>query len=224
MEYWTVTQAQAQAELLAKELNNRQILIYGNGAPNMDFPIGVEYEDRSVEPIVRYRKTGSNNTDWTPIRIIEAATKEEVLQGLNDQKMVTPLQLSEKLNAFSTQILGLPTANIESGVGINSLSASNTDSDVAFSISIPNELNDNTLAIVIDGYGSNAYLEFILGGHIGQVLTIRRNEAHHLTFQSTENIKLSAPFELKDANRLDNITLQKLSESVWVELTRNQFP
>lgn len=221
--YWTVIQAQSQAKAIAEEMGNRQILISGLGTPNQQAPIGVEYDDHSLTPAVRYRKTGSSPLDWTRIDIIEKASTEDINQGIDNYKMITPLKLEERLAIFSKQILGIPSANVDKGIGIQNLIASSSTPNTLFSIFIPEKLDQNNLSISISGYGSLAVLESIQGGFISQIITIRRAETHSLQLTPNLTIRLSDDFTLKDAEKLDHITLQKLSPTTWVELSRNQF-
>ncbi len=123
-EYWTIQQAAANAELFAREFSNRQILLYGLGEPILPAPIGVEYEDRGFSPPKRYRKVGEAPTDWMELKNIEAATKEEIDQGVDNTKMITPLGLSERLNEFSKEVLGIPKPKLEAETGLQQLSAS----------------------------------------------------------------------------------------------------
>ena len=113
-EYWTIQQAEANAELLAREFGNRQILLYGFGEPTIQVPIGVEYEDRSTPIPERHRKVGKGRLDWKPVLLIEAATDEEVLSGTSKVKMVTPATLVICLMGIVTErIVGLKQKTVD---------------------------------------------------------------------------------------------------------------
>lgn len=223
-EYWTIQQAAANAELFAREFSNRQILLYGLGDPILQAPLGVEYEDRAFTPPKRFRKVGTEPTDWIEIKIIEAATEEEVNNGVSDSKMITPLSLSKRLGTFSEQLLGIPQPVISSDKnGITVLSASSGETNSNFELTLPQNITTTMLPIRIVEYGINSSLKNIIGGELGQILTLRRGEDHALKIESSESIKLSSEFTLNDTHQLDNITLQRLTPSIWGELTRKKF-
>lgn len=222
-EYWTIQQAAANAELFAREFSNRQILLYGLGEPILQAPLGVEYEDRSFTPPKRYRKVGNAATDWMELKNIEAASKEEVNQGVDNNKMITPYSLSERLNLFSEELLGIPKVQPEAETGLQVLSASIAEANSSFSITLPNEITTSIFPIEINNYGENSSIQNILGGGLGQMVNIRRGSIQPLTISSNDYLKISSDFILNDTEQLDNITLQRLSPSIWVELTRKKF-
>lgn len=222
-EYWTVEQAQAQADLLAKEFSNRQILIYGSGEPSIQVPIGVEYEDRTQDPPLRYRKVGSMTSDWKPLFIIEAANTEEVLNGVDDQKMVSPARLSEKLSQFGAEVLGIPQQSGEPSSNLLQLSASTDENNSLFDITLPSDINHNLISVTVTDYEVGSRLNNINGGEVGQIIVLRRGLQGSFRIESTPTIKLSEPIIIEDTDLLDNISLQKITSSIWVELTRKKF-
>ncbi len=223
-EYWTIQQAAANAELFAREFNNRQILLIGLGEPILKAPIGVEYEDRSFSPAKRYRKTGPNDSDWTEIKIISSASTDEVNQGVNDSKMITPKSLSERLSSFSAQLMGIPQPDIENNVSaLLPLQASSNEQSALFTIQLMESVGRNVLPIEILGYGMQSSIENILGGNLGQMIVLRRGENTELSLVSNDHFKLSAAFTFNDLGRFDNITLQRLTPEIWAEVSRKKF-
>lgn len=220
--YWTVEKAIANAEVFAEEFSNRQILLYGFGEPSAKAPVGAEYEDRSILPPVRYRKTGENDVDWTKVQIIKAASSEEVNNGVSNDKMITPATLSERLNSFADEVLNLPTQSGDLGAAAFTVSSSDSNDNSDFHLIFP-ETSHATISVQVFGYGLNSNLIDIVGGDVGQLVTLRRGENHQLQIDSTNNIKLSSIMVFNDIEKLDNITLQRISETVWVEVGRNQF-
>jgi hypothetical protein len=216
-------QALANADLNAKEFANRQILLQGLGIPIIQAPLGAEYEDLAFSPAKRYRKTGPNAADWTSLLLIEKANSTEIQNGVNDQKMITPVGLANKLDDFAAQVLNLPSQSTDSVASLIAVQANDNSNDSAFSIQIPHDRKETLLAVVITNYGLNASLGNIIGGQVGQIVSIRRGEVHSLSLTSNSNIKLSEPFEMDDTSSLDNMSLQKISDHVWVELTRKNF-
>ncbi|MEQ8624485.1 MAG: hypothetical protein RJQ00_06505 [Vicingaceae bacterium] len=222
-EFWTVEQAQAQAGLLAKEFSNRQILIYGNGTPNMNVPIGVEYEDRSFLPAVRYRKIGNTSSDWMKLENAEAATEQEVLDGVNDRKMVTPARLTEKLNQFSSEFLGIPTHGIEVTPSSIVVQLEQSPDPATYILILPEALTLSIASISIEALQNNSIVSHIQGGEIGQIINLKRASNFSIILNSSDQVKVSQPFVFSDSQLLDNISLQKISSSVWVELSRKKF-
>jgi len=218
--YWTVEKAIANAEVFAEEFSNRQILLYGFGEPSAKAPIGAEYEDRSVLPPLRYRKTGATDTEWTLVPVIAAATTEEVNNGVSNDKMITPAKLSERLNDFASEIQHLPTQSAELGTAAFSLNADVMEDNSDFQIAVP-DTSHATISAQILGYGQNAKLTNLHGGDIGQIVVIRRGESHSFQIESSQNIKLSSVMVFNDNDMLNNISLQRISQSVWVEVGRN---
>lgn len=222
-EFWTKEQAEANADLNAKEFGNRQILLQGVGAPSMQAPVGSEYEDTSSQPPTRYRKTGTAITDWSLVRIIEPASQQEVENGVNQEKMVTPATLTGKLADFALTVLDVPQAEATTNTGLLEVQASVPDNGTMFDISIPENVWDSLLSVVVFGYGFNASIGNLIGGSIGQIVNIRRGESAPISINSSVNLKLSESMQLDDANQLDNLTLQRISDAVWVELARKEF-
>lgn len=220
--YWTVEQAQANAEVFAQEFSNRQILIYGFGEPSAKAPIGAEYEDRSILPPIRYRKTGENDEDWTAIKIIEVASTDEVANGVNNEKMITPAMLSVRLNSFAQEVLNIPTSTNDDTGAAFTLSASTSLSNSEFDITLEQSKHD-TISIQLANYGANSKLKNIIGGEIGQVVMIRRAENQAFTIESSQNIKLSTVMVFDDISRLNNISLQRVSSILWLEIGRKKF-
>jgi hypothetical protein len=222
-EYLTVEQAQAQADLLAKEFSNRQILIYGVGEPSMNFPLGVEYEDRSVMPAVRYRKVGSSPADWMKLLTIEAASETEVLEGVNDQKMVTPARLTEKLNQFSSEVIGLPRVEADNISSTIMLLLEWRSDGQTFKVSLPDHITLNMASIVLQPIQALSELTAIEGGETGQLINLKRASTDAIEIKSSDFIKVSQPFLMNDAALFDNISLQKINASTWVEVSRKKF-
>lgn len=218
--YWTVEQAIANAEIFAEEFSNRQILLYGFGEPSAKAPVGAEYEDRSILPPTRYRKTGENDEDWTKVQIVETATSQEVTNGVSNEKMVTPATLSERLNSFADNVLNLPTQSQDLGAAAFSINANDSIDNSPFIITMP-ETSHAAISIQIFSYALNSKLTNIIGGQIGQVVILRRGESHALEIESTGNIKISSLMQFDDNEKLDNISLQRISTSIWVEVGRN---
>jgi hypothetical protein len=222
-QYWTQEQALANADLNAKEFANRQILLRGLGVPTMQAPLGAEYEDTAFSPATRYRKTGSNANQWTPLLLIEKANSQEVENGVNDDKMVTPVGLANKLNDFAVQVLNLPPQSIDAEPSLLIIQAQDRSDQAEFNIQIPNDKTEPLLSVIITNYAMDATLSNISGGIVGQLINIRKGEPHSFSISSNTNIKLSDPFELKDSDSLDNMSLQKISDTIWVEVTRKKF-
>jgi len=222
-EFWTVEQAQAQAELLAREFSNRQILIYGDGIPNMNVPIGVEYEDRTFTPAIRYRKIGTAPSDWMKLQTAEAATEQEVLEGTNSEKIVTPARLTEKLSQFSSEILGIPSVVYDQLPSTLTIPLEQWMNTSTFQISIPEAINLSMASIKVDSLQDNSIISHIEGGEIGQLINVKRASNFSIVLNSSDQIKVSQPFILSDTELLDNITLQKISPSIWVEISRKKF-
>jgi hypothetical protein len=221
--FWTVEQAQLNAELLAKEFSNRQILIFGFGGPLLNAPIGVEYENRSFKPAIRYRKIGLGISEWQRLYQIEPASEEEVINGTDDQKMVTPALLTQKLNQFSTELLGIPKQAPNSDSNLIVLSLTAIDLLSSFKVVLPPEINSSIASIKIKDHIENASLTQIEGGEIGQIINLKRSSINSLNLLSSDFLKLSASIKLEDNQLLDNITLQKIDPTIWVELARKQF-
>lgn len=222
-EYWTVEQAQANAELLSKEFSNRQILLFGLGQPIANVPIGVEYEDRSFFPAVRYRKVGLNASDWMKLLQIEAASKQDVLQGVNDQKMVTPARLTEKLNQFSSDVMGVPTIQAENVPKTISVLLELQANEQTFKISLPPSLELSLASIILQPVQQLSVLNQIEGGDIGQLINLKRSSLDAIQLNNSDFIKIGDPFLMNDVNLFDNITLQKISSTLWVEVSRKKF-
>jgi hypothetical protein len=222
-EYWTQVQALANADLNAEEFANRQILLRGLGVPTMQAPLGTEYEDMAFSPANRYRKTGLNAVDWTPLLLIEKANSQEVENGINDDKMVTPAGLANRLDDFAAQILSLPPQSTDLEPSMLVLQADDDSDETEFSIQIPNDRTEPLLSVIITNYGMDASLSNISGGIVGQLINIRKGEPHSFSISSNTHLKLSDPFELDDSNSLDNTSLQKISDAIWVEVTRKNF-
>jgi hypothetical protein len=222
-EFWTVEQAQLNAELLAKEFSNRQILIFGFGEPLLNVPIGVEYENRSFKPAIRYRKIGLGISEWQRLYQIEPASEEEVINGTDDQKMVTPALLTQKLNQFSTELLGIPKQAPNSDSNLIVLSLTAIDLLSSFKLILPTKINSSIASIKIKDHMENASLTQIEGGEIGQIINLKRSSINSLNLLSSDFLKLSASIKLEDNQLLDNITLQKIEPTIWVELARKKF-
>lgn len=222
-EFWTVEQAQAQAELLAREFSNRQILIHGIGVPNLNVPIGVEYEDRSITPAIRYRKIGIEASDWMKLLTAEAASEQEVLEGTNTEKVVTPARLTEKLNQFGSEILGVPSVSSEQVPSTLILHLETSLDTNNFKLNLPASISLSMASIRIISQENNSIISKIEGGEIGQLINLKRASNFSVVINSSEQIKVSQPFNLSDMERLDNITLQKISPSIWVEISRKKF-
>jgi len=221
--FWTIAQGEANADRNAQEFANRQILLRGTGTPDMPAPLGSEYEDESTVPPTRYRKTGAGPADWLLVSIIETASQQEVANGVNTTKMVTPATLSGKLDEFALQVLGILPAQPTTQTGLVEVNASTSDAGAAFDITLPDDVQEPVLSVVITGYGANASLSNIMGGAVGQVVSLRRDETGGLTINSTDNIKISGVMLMDDSNQLDNLTLQRISDTVWVEVARKLF-
>tara|TARA_R110000868_G_scaffold46842_1_gene154350 strand:+ start:595 stop:1275 length:681 start_codon:yes stop_codon:yes gene_type:complete len=222
-EFWTVEQAQLNAELLAKEFSNRQILIFGFGEPLLNVPIGVEYEDRNFKPAIRYRKIGLGISEWQRLFLIEPANQEDVLSGINDKKMVTPALLTQKLNQFSAELLGIPKKAPNSDSNLIVLGLTPIDLLSTFKVVLPNEINSAIASIKIKDHFENDSLTQIEGGEIGQIINLKRSSINSLNLLSSDFLKLSSSIKLEDNQLLDNITLQKIDPTIWVELARKQF-
>lgn len=222
-EFWTVEQAQFNAELLAKEFSNRQILIFGFGVPSLNVPIGVEYEDRSLKPAIRYRKIGLGISEWQRLYQIEPASEEEVLNGTDDQKMVTPARLTEKLNQFGNELLGVPKQEVNDNFNLIVLALTPLDLISSFKLILSDEINSSIASIKIKDHSENDSLTQIEGGEIGQIINLKRNSINAINLHSSDFLKLSASIRLEDNQLLDNITLQKIDPTIWVELARKQF-
>ncbi len=222
-EYWTVEQAQAKAELLAKEFSNRQILIFGLGEPSFNVPIGVEYEDRNFKPAIRYRKIGPEVHEWQLLFQIEPATEEEVLAGVDDQKMVTPAKLTEKLNQFSSEFIGIPKQEISSDSNLIVLNLNTIDQSSYFKVILPSAINTAIASVQVYDHADGDTISIIEGGEIGQIITLKRHSINSLSLAGSDYLKLSAPITLEDNQLVDNITLQKINSTIWVELARKKF-
>ena len=222
-EYWTKVQALANADLNAKEFANRQILLHGRGIPTIQAPIGAEYEDLAFSPANRYRKTGPEASEWTPLILVEKANSKEIVNGVNDKKMITPAGLASKLDDFAAQVLNLPPQSTDSMASLLAVQANDNSDDTIFSIQIPDDRIEMLLAVVITNYGLNASLGDISGGNVGQIVNIRRGEVLSLSVSSSSYIKLSESFVMDDSGLLDNMSLQKISDRTWVEVTRKNF-
>jgi len=222
-EFWTVKQAQANAELLAKEFSNRQILIFGLGDPLFNVPIGVEYEDRNFKPAIRYRKIGTAVNEWQRLFQIEPATNEEVLIGVNNQKMVTPAHLTEKLNQFSSEILGIPKHEIESDSSSFILDLKPIGLTTNFKVVLPLVINVAIASVKVKDHLDGAIISTIEGGEVGQIINLKRHTNQSLSLTRSDFLKLSSSIILEDNQLLDNITLQKIDPAIWVELARKKF-
>lgn len=221
--YWTVEQAQANAELLAKEFSNRQILIFGLGEPSFNVPIGVEYEDRSFKPAIRYRKIGAEANEWKRLYQVEPATEAEVLIGVDEQKMVTSARLTEKLNQFGSELLGIPNQIVNSDSNLFVLQLTPINQSTFFKLILPNTINISIASIQVRDHLAGETISTIEGGEVGQIISIRRYSNHSLGLVGSDLLKLSAPMTLDDTQLLDNITLQKIDSVIWVELARIKF-
>ena len=222
-ESWTREQSEANAELNAQEFANRQILLRGVGSPTVQAPIGSEYEDTSTEPRTRYRKIGEGVTDWQAVPIVHAATEQEVTNGVDQAKMVTPATLATRLNGFATEVLGLEPPNTNTESTHLDLLASTDNDNAVFTVTIPVDYAESVLSVRLLGYGSNATLDNVIGGPVGLLLNIRRGEQNPVTVDTNETVKLSSSYQWADNERLDNITLQRISDTTWVEVTRKNF-
>jgi|GEM_PF-2794062 len=218
-----IEQLEKQAILYAKEFSNRQTLLSGEGAPAFQAPLGVEYEDRSFVPPKRYRKTGTEQSAWKEVKLLDVASEEEVQSGLNQHKVITPYTLNQQLNAFSQTVLNLPTANEQEPASKLIAVASSSEDGSAFSIAVPTQYKHSFLSVEIKGYGLGAILSQIDGAEVGQLITLRRGESHPLQIEANQSLKLSAIMQLSDPDQLDQLSLQKITADKWVEVSRMKF-
>lgn len=186
MESITKEQFLANAELNAREFQNRQVLIVGQGAPDFQAPRHIEYEDEATVPSTRYRKTGMGINEWTDISL--------------------------------QRVLGLGSSTDS----YLELIADDSAPGVSFSITLPYDIPGNQGVDVV-GFGAGALLSQIKGGVPGQVIRVQRAEAHHLLIHGNANLKLTADLFLADVDQLDNITMQRINATTWVELARTTF-
>jgi len=220
---WTAAQSEANAAVNAQEFANRQIVLRGSGPPTVQGPEGLEYLDESTSPHTCYRKMGPDANAWTVVNSVVPATQTEVSDGVVDNKMVTPATLAATLNDFAVQVLAIPPQEAVTQTGLVSLLASTPDDSAAFEVTLPEGIQEEILSVEIGGYGLGASLFNINGGPIAQLVSIRRADAGILSIVGTTHIRISAALLLDDSQMLDNITLQRISSTEWVEVARKEF-
>lgn len=204
------------ADWTARELSNRQLLLEGTGAPAFDAPLDTEYTDVATNPPTRYRKLAAGPSGWVLYRISRPATQAEVDAGNDNEAFVTARTLSIRLDALASQLGGGGSERVE-------LLADNATNGADFTVTIPAQSAGAVLAGTVTGYGIGATLTSITGGVLGQILVIQRGTKENLKIASNAELKLVSNLTMSDLGEQDNLTLQRVSPTHWVELTRTLF-
>lgn len=215
---WTNQQSENLSSWTAQELAQRKILLRGQGAPTFDAPLYVEYLDVGQLPPTLYVKTSEGPSGWTTDAISRASTPAEVTGGEDRVNFVTPHTLALRLADLVVEIQG--QINVSDS---HDLTASTARDGEDFTVTIPEQAAGQILTLTIQGYGREAALVDILGGEVGQMVTIRKAQKGTLKVAQNGALRLPATVVLSDADHLDNLTLQRISATEWVELARNLY-
>ena len=137
--------------------------------------------------------------------------------------MVTPAHLTEKLNQFSSEILGIPKHEIESDSNSFTLDLKPIDQTTTFKVVLPLVINVAIASVKVKVHLEGATISTIEGGEVGQIINLKRYTSQSLSLTRSDFLKLSSLITLEDSQLLDNITLQKIEPTIWVELARKKF-
>lgn len=215
---WTNQQSENLARWTGSELAQRKILLRGNGAPTVDAPLLVEYLDVGQVPPVLYVKVAEGPGGWVQDAATVAATQAEVDAGTANDVFVTPETLAVRLAALVSEVQGQLTLSDR-----YQLTASTATAGADFTVTIPDQGGGQVLTLTIIGYGIGATLVDILGGEVGQIVTVRKGIKDNLKVANNSALRLPSLVTLADLDYLDNITIQRISQTEWIELARTIY-
>jgi hypothetical protein len=91
-----------------------------------------------------------------------------------------------------------------------------------FRLTIPQGIQASQ-SITVSGYSEPALLTKIYGGVNGQIVVLTRTANERFTIAPNQQLRLSSNMEFNDTLQLNNITIQRIDASRWVELSRTSF-